>query len=79
MSKNAVGKKAENGASKRAKENVRAVVVASDEGSAEFWDLVEMFDTALRARRRSPRTRQSYREALTLFVKFLEERGMPTR
>jgi site-specific recombinase XerD len=47
-------------------------------GSGEFWDLVEMFDAALRVRRRSPRTWESYREALTLFIKFLEDRGMPT-
>ena len=59
------------------------VIMASQSGQIgqegdEFWDLADLFDTSLRAARRSPRTRQGYREALVLLHAFLSERGMPT-
>jgi site-specific recombinase XerD len=47
-------------------------------GIAEIEELARSFEIGLRARRRSPRTRQSYMEAIGLFVRFLQENGIPT-
>ena len=59
--------------------NVTAPRSSVDIGESDIAELLPSFELSLRARNRSPRTIQSYGEAVNLFRSFLVKSGWPTQ